>query len=91
MNIIMNFVKRFLVGGGTKDRVEASRRVGALLLPVLDLALASLSYFLGMSVGKLMQRLCRVMQNPGTIAIKGLNVIFLNRLADPLGMELLEL
>ena len=32
-----------------------------------------------------------VVQDLGAIAMKGLNVIFLNRLADPLGMKLLEL
>ena len=37
MNIFMNFVKRFLVGGGTRGGVEASGGVGALSLLASDL------------------------------------------------------
>ena len=32
-----------------------------------------------------------VVRDPGDIIIEGLNVIFPNKLADPLGIELLEL
>ena len=37
MDIFMNFVKGFLVGGGTKGRVGASKEVRASLLLTLDL------------------------------------------------------
>ena len=87
----MNFVKRSLEKGKTKGRVGVLERVRALLLLASDLMPASLSYSLKMSAKGLIQRLYRVMQNPGVIAIKGLNVIFLNELADLLGTELLEL
>ena len=43
-------------------------------------------------VRKLTQKVYQVVQNFGAIARDGdLNVIFLNGLADPLGIELLEL
>ena len=71
--------------------MEAWRGVKASLLPTSNLALASSSYYLGMLVRKLMQKLHQVVRDPRAIAIKGLNVIFLNGVANLLGMELLKL
>ena len=70
----------------------ASRRIEALFLPASDLAPTSLSCFPEMSAGGLMQELHWVVRDCGAIAKdRGLNVIFLNKLADPLGIELLKL
>ena len=91
MNIFKNFVKRSLVERKIKGRVGALGGVGALLLLALDITPASSSCFLEISAGKMTQGLCQVVQDPGAIAIKSLNVIFLNGLADLLGMELLEM
>ena len=94
MNTFMNFVKRSLEQGGTRSRVGASGGMGASSLPALDLPSAPAGLFCSpaMSARRLTQGLRQVMQDPGTIAKGGgLNVILPNGLADPLGMELLEL
>ena len=94
MNNFMIFVKRFSAGGGTRGRVGALGQIGASLLPASDLLVmpASSSCSPRMLAGGLMQGLRRVVRNLGAIAKDGgLNVIFPNGLADPLGMELLEL
>lgn len=36
-NVFMNFLKKFLVKKGTKDRVKALEKVEVSLLPILDL------------------------------------------------------
>ena len=90
----MNFVNRSSVGGRMKSRVGASERVKASLLPVSDVlgALASSSSSPGILVERLTQELCWMLRDLGVIAKDGsLNVIFLNGLADLLGIELLEL
>ena len=69
----------------------ASEEVEALLLLVSDLAPVSSSYFLKMLAEKLTQKFYRVVGYLGVIAMKDLNKIFPNKLADPVGMELLEL
>ena len=92
----MNFVKRSLVGG-TKSGVIALGGVRALLLPALDpLAGPWASASLFSSPARLTEVVIRglwlVARDPGAITKDGgLNVILPNRLADPLGMELLEL
>ena len=89
----MNFVKRLLVGGGTRAEVGASGGVRASLLPALDFlfALASSSCSLEMSAGGLTQGLHRVVQDLQAIVKDGgLNMIFPNWQADSLGIELLE-
>ena len=92
----MNFVKSSMVGG-MRGRVIATGRVKASLLPGLNLlarpwALASSSSFLAESTGVVTQGLRQVAQDLEAIAKDGsLNVILPNGLADPLGMELLEL
>ena len=95
MNIFMNFVKNFSAGGGIRDRVKALKEVKTLLLPILDFltgpyTLESSSCSLRLT-GRLTQELCWVVQDPEAVAIEDLNVIFPNKLVDPLGMELLEL
>ena len=75
----MNFVKTSLVEGtrggvGASEGVRASKRVRVLTLPTSDLfagpwGLASLSYSLVGSAGRLLQGL-RQAQNPGTTPIK---------------------
>ena len=90
----MNLMKRSLKVGGTRGGVGALRGVGASLLSALYLlpwAPASSSCSVGLT-GGLMQGLRQVVQDPGAIAKDGgLNMILSNGLADPLGMELLEL
>ena len=72
--------------------MEASRGVKALLLPALDLAPASSSCFPGILAKRLTRGLCQVVQNSGVIAKNGgLNVIFLNGLANLLDMKFLKL
>ena len=103
MITFINFVKRFLAGGGTKSRVGASRGVGgsvrALLLLMLNLfarpwAPASLSCSLAESNGGLAQKL-RQAQDLRAIATelksKERDAVLPNGLADPLGIELLKL
>ena len=95
MNIFMNFVKKSLMGGETKGGVGASKEIRALLLLALDFLArpwvpVSLSYSIELTK-KLTQGLRWVVQDLEAIAIEGLNVILSNGLADPLGMELLEL
>ena len=70
MNTFMNFVKRSLVGGGTRDGVGPLGGVGASSLPASDLfgAPASSSCFPGMSAGRLTQGLHQIMRDPGAIA-----------------------
>ena len=90
----MNFVNKSLAGGEIKGRVRALGGIGASLLLASDFsgAPASSSCSPGISAKGLTQRLRWVIRNPGTITKDGgLNVILLNRLADLLGMELLEL
>ena len=90
----MNFMKRSLEGGEMRGRVGASRGVGTSLLPVLDLppwAPASSSCSMGL-IERLTQGLRQVVGDSGAIAKdRDLNIILPNGLADPLGMELLEL
>ena len=77
-----------------KGRVRASRRIRASSLPALDLSgvLASLFCSPEMLARGLTQGFCWVVQDLGVIAKdESLNVILPNRLADPLGMELLEM
>ena len=69
----MNFVKRLLIGG-TKSRIGASGRVGALLLPVSDLfaglwGLANSSCSLMGLARRLLQKLCRA-QDSRAIAME---------------------
>ena len=93
MNTFMNFVKRSLEEGGMRGGVGASRGVKTSLLLTSDLlgASASSSCFPGMSAGRLTRELCRVVRDARAIAKGGgLNVIFPNRLDDPLDMEFLE-
>ena len=96
MNTFINFVKKFLKGGGTKDGVGVSRGIQVLLLPALDLlaglwTLASSSYSVELTE-RFTQGLCRVVQDLSAIARnKNLNIIFLNGLADVLDIELLKL
>ena len=88
----MNFVNKFLARKKTRNRVEISKRIEALLLSVLDLTLASLSCSPGILAKKLMQELHQVVRDLRIIAKNGsLNVILPNRLADLLDMEFLEL
>ena len=84
-------MKKSLEKRGTRGGIRNSGGVRALLLLASDLVPASLSCFLGMSTRELMQGLRQAVQDPWAIAMKGLNMILLNGLADPLGMELLEL
>ena len=92
MNTFINFVNRSLAEGETKGGLEASGEIGALLLQVLDLILASLFCSPEMLAGGLTQKLCLVVQDPGAIARDGgLNMIFLNKLANSLGIKLLKL
>ena len=91
MNTLINFVKRSLAEGGTRGEVGVLGEVGALLLPALDFAPTSSSCFPKMLAGGLTQGLRRVMQDLGAIAMKSLNVILSNELADLLGIKLLEL
>ena len=86
----MNFVKRCLAGGKMKGGVKVSGGVGASLLPALDLMPTSLSCSPRMLIERLTWELSQVVQNPGAIAIKSLNMILPNQLADPLDMKLLE-
>ena len=67
MNTFMNFVKKSLAGGRTKDGVGAFRGVEASSLPLSNLAPASLSYFPGMLVGRLTQELRQVVKDPRAI------------------------
>ena len=74
--------------------VEALGGVKASWLLALDLPSAPAGSFCSLktSSGGLMRGLCWVVQDPGGIAKdRSLNVIFPNRLANLLGMELLEL
>ena len=90
----MNFVKKFLAGGGTRGGMGALRGGGASLLPTSDLSGAPVcsSCFPKMLAGGLTQGLRRIVRDPGAIAKDGgLNVILSNGLADLFGMELLEL
>ena len=90
----MNFVNRSLAGGRTSGRVGASGVVGASLLTasVFPVAPASLYCSPRMSARGLTQGLQQVVRDPKAIAkVESLIVILLNGLADPLGMELLEL
>ena len=90
----MNLVKRSSEVRRTRGRVGVLGGVGVSLLLTSDLlpwAPTSSSYSVGLT-GGLTQLLRRVVQDPGTIAKDGgLNVILSNKLADLLGMELLEL
>ena len=90
----MNLMKRSSEVGGIRGGVGALGGVGASLLPASDLppwAPASSSCSVG-SMGGLTQGLRWVVRDPGAIAKDGgLNMILLNGLADPLGIELLEL
>ena len=70
MNTFKNFVNISSTEGGIKDRVGALGGIGASLLLTLDLTLASLSCFPGMSVRGLTQGLRRVMQDPEAITKK---------------------
>ena len=81
------------VGGRTKGRVEASGGVKALLLLTFDFLGARASSSSSMRLTeRLMQGLCWVVQDPRAIAKDdNLNVILLNGLTNPLGMEFLEL
>ena len=82
------------MGGETRGEVGALEGVEALLLLAIDLSgvPASLSCSLGLLVGGLTQRLYWVVQDSRAIAKDGgLNIIFLNGLADLLDMELLKL
>ena len=92
MNTFMNFVKKFLVRGGTRGKMGALEGIGDLLLLASDLAPANLSCSLEMLAGGLTKGSagwCKILE---LFAKNGdLNVIFLNRLADPLGVELLKL
>ena len=78
-----------------RDGVGASGGVKTLLLLISDFpdglwASASLSCSMELN-GELTQELRWVVQDSGAIAMRGLNVILPNGLADPLGMELLKL
>ena len=87
-------MKRSSVGRGTRGGVETLERVGALLLLASDLPFwAPVSSFCSVgSMRGLTQGLRWVVQDAGAITKdEGLNVILSNGLADPLGMELLEL
>ena len=90
----MNFLKRSVAGEGTRGEVGASRGVGASLLPTSDLlpwvpASSSCSF---RSAERLTQGVRRVVRDLEAIVKEGgLNVILPKGLADPLGMELLEL
>ena len=92
----MNYVNRSLAGGGTRGRMGASGGVKALLLLALDFLTrpwASASLFCSIKLTeRLTQGLCQMVEDPGAIAKdEGLNMIFPNRLADPLNIELLEI
>ena len=91
----MNFVKRSSEEREIRGGVGASGGVRALLLPTSDLLprlWAPTSLFCSIELtGRLTQGLCRMVQDLGAIAMKSLNVILSNGLADPLNMELLEL
>ena len=90
----MNLVKRSLELSGTRGGVKALGGVEASLLLAFNLlswAPASSSCSMESTRG-LTRGLRRVVRDPGAIAKdRGLNVIFLNGLANPLNMELLEL
>ena len=82
----------FLMREGMRGGVEASEGVEASLLPVSDFTPPSSSCSLGMLAEGLMQKLRQVVYNSGAIARdEGLNLILPNRLADLLGIKLLEL
>ena len=92
INTFMNLENRSLAGRRTRGGVEASGGVEALALSVLDLLLVNSSRCQEILARRLTRAFRRVVQNPWTIAKnRGLNVIFLNELANPLGMEFLEL
>ena len=78
----MNFVKKTLAKKGIRSRVGALEEIKALLLPALNLSsrfwvFASSSCSVRLN-GKLTQGLRQVMQDPGAIAIKNMNIVFLN-------------
>ena len=80
------------MGGEIRDGVGVSRGVRVLSLLVLDLVPASLSCSLEILARELTQGFCQIMRNLGAIVKdRGLNKIFPSRLADFLGIELLEL
>ena len=88
----MNFMNKSLAEGKKRGKMGALGKIRALLLLVLDLVLAGSFFSLEMSVGRLIQKFRQVVQDFGAIAMdRGLNIIFLNKLADLLGIELLEL
>ena len=99
MNTFMNLVTRFLVKEETKGGIGVSGWIKVLIRALLLLILnflarfwpASLSCFLIKLARKLIQKL-RQVQNLVAIAKDGsLIITFASMLADPLGIELLEL
>ena len=88
-------MKRSLAERELRGRVGALRGIEASSLSASNLEpeiLASSSYFLRILAKKLTQKLRQVVQNLRVIVKnRDLNVFFLNKLANPLGIELLEL